>query len=178
LVRYQARALTNAVGPRPSPLEASFWHVKQVDPAWDDLGSRARVGILPSSSSCAIGVASDSGGCTDRHLNSQGLRIELPALQPDSSFRAECPSEGEVCKHMLMQTLARPPYSFVHTSETLGYFGALRTTLRAPKICARNFTCASPNYNTPTIFNSITVVYPSHGRCSPKVHEKWNHGAL
>jgi hypothetical protein len=87
MVRYQARVLTNTVDPRPSPLKASFWNVKQVDPAWDDLGLRARIGILPSPQVRApcIGVGSklsDSGGCTDRHhLNSgQVLRIELNCL--------------------------------------------------------------------------------------------------
>ena len=53
--------------------EASFWHVKQVDPAWDDLGSRARIGILLSSGSCTIGVAIDSGGCTDWPFKQPGF---------------------------------------------------------------------------------------------------------
>ena len=132
MVRYQARALTNTDGPRPSPLKASFWHVKQVDPAWDDLGLRARIGILPSSGSCTIGVAKDSGSYTDCHLNSQ---CPLNYLRPNQipGFEPSTHQKARYVNIYLMQTLARPPYaSFIprRLEEILGphaqRFGRLR----------------------------------------------------
>jgi hypothetical protein len=78
------------------------------------------------------------------HLNSQALPIELSTLQPDSWFRAGHPSEGEVCKHILMQTLARPPYaSFtVYLGDSRRFWSPMWNASAADDI-ARNFTRAS-----------------------------------
>jgi hypothetical protein len=112
--------LTITVGPRPSP-KASFWHVKQVDLAWDDLGLGARIGILPSSGSCTIGVASDSGGCTDSHLNSPALRIELSTPNRIPRFEPSVHQKVRYVNHILMQTSRE-----LHTLRL--YLGDLRSS--------------------------------------------------
>jgi hypothetical protein len=119
-----------------------------------------------------LGVASDSRGRTDRHLNSQALRIELSNAPP------ECPpSEGEICKHILMRTLARPPYASFIPRRLDGIFelhfegfGRLQSV---PVILP-----AVPQITILPRFSIQFLYDTTHGRCSPNVDKKWNHAAV